>query len=88
MGQYSEKGFDKHECFESHQFSYNVWKRKRMIESEALKSIADKLCPNASEIARVNTRFLRLFKYVLWFTTNSVATGGYDETEESKEQGN
>jgi hypothetical protein len=60
-----------------------------MIESGALKSIADKLCPNANEIARENKDYLRiLFKYVSWFTTNSVATRGHDETEKSEKQGN
>lgn len=60
-----------------------------MIESGSLKSIADKLCPNANEIAKENKDYLRiLFKYVLWFTTNSVATRGHDETEESEKQGN
>ena len=85
----SGKGFYKHESSESHKLCYDAWNKKQRIESGELKSIADKLCPNANEIAKENKEYLLiLFKYVLWFTTNNIATRGHDETEESEKQGN
>ena len=85
----SGKGFYKHESSESHKLCYDAWNKTQRIESGELKSIADKLCPNANKIAKENKEYLLiLFKYVLWFTTNNIATRGHDETEESEKQGN
>ena len=60
------KGFRKHEFSESHQLCYDAWNKKQRIESGELKSIADKLCPNANEIAKENKEYLMiLFKCVV-----------------------